>query len=862
MIGQTLGHYRILEKLGAGGMGEVYLAEDTELSRRVALKVLPQEMARNPERLERFRREAQTLASLNHPNIVTVYSVEAVDEVHFLTMELLEGKTLSDYIPKRGAPLKGFFQIAIPLTDALSTAHDQGVIHRDLKPSNVMLTKSGAVKVLDFGLAKLVPTSAVPIDTSALTEPLTGEGRILGTVPYMSPEQLKGDTIDHRSDIFSVGIILYQLATGDRPFTGSTSAEVISSILRDKPTAVDDLKREMPHHIGRIVGACLEKNPERRFQSIKDVRNALEDLQRETSSQVEVSTVQAPGPKVLRARKSWAFAATAALLLVAVTAGLLIRMGSRRAPPMIDVLAVMPFANMTGDPNQTYLAEGLSAGLIHQLSEVTGLSVVGRSETWSHRGKDLSASQLGKRLGVEGVLQGVLQRGEGGLRANISLTDTRTALVLWSESFVGDREQLFALQKMIARSVTRFLSIPLSLKERRRLARNPTESVKAFDYYLQGQQFLEAVGNPRGVEFARDLFRQAIRVDPQFALAHVGLSESLWKIHKRDRESVALEGAERAAESALNLDPELPAAQVALARVYRTTSRFAESIAELRQILASHPRPEEAYRELAFSYEASGDLEAAEECLRFAVAVRSDHWHLWNSLAAFLVRLGDYPRARDAFERAAALVPDGITWPLENLATVLILEGDFVGAIEAFEQIDGAPDSAKLARNIGTAYFFTGRLEEAEKYYRLAIELDPKSPIEHGNLADLFLRQGRHDEARMEYRTALHLVEEILLSNPKDNDLRLNQALYAAKAGECETASRLVLTLKTQLPRSATYAHDRALVHALCDDPTAALEALREAIELGISPALIRQEDELQTLHKDPEFVALVGEVH
>ena len=284
MMGETLGHYRILDKLGAGGMGEVYLAEDLDLDRKVALKVLPQSMARNPERLSRFEREAKTLASLNHPNIVTIHSVESADDLQFLTMELLEGKTLSDFIPRGGVTLKDFFEIGIPLADALAAAHDQGVIHRDLKPGNVMVTDRGILKVLDFGLAKHSPSKEAAFDTDGPTEPLTGEGRILGTVPYMSPEQLKGKPLDHRTDIFSLGIILYQMATGDRPFKGTTSAEVHSSILRDVPVRIDELKAEVPRDVARMVSLCLEKDPDHRLQSAKDVRNELSVLRQEIST--------------------------------------------------------------------------------------------------------------------------------------------------------------------------------------------------------------------------------------------------------------------------------------------------------------------------------------------------------------------------------------------------------------------------------------------------------------------------------------------------------------------------------------------------------------------------------------------------
>ena len=281
MIGRTLSHFKITAKLGEGGMGEVYLAEDTSLKRKVALKVLPSDLASSQERLERFQREAETLAALDHPNIVTIHTVEEAEGVRFLTMQLVEGKPLSELISKGGMPLERIFEIATPLADAMAAAHEKGVVHRDLKPSNIMVTDEGRVKILDFGLAKLRGETATPEASQLPTEALTGEGRILGTMPYMSPEQLEGKEVDRRSDIFSLGVVLYEMATGERPFQGDSSISLITSIMRDKPPEVDSLRRDLPHHLGRVIRRCLQKKPENRYQAARDVLNELRDLKEE-----------------------------------------------------------------------------------------------------------------------------------------------------------------------------------------------------------------------------------------------------------------------------------------------------------------------------------------------------------------------------------------------------------------------------------------------------------------------------------------------------------------------------------------------------------------------------------------------------
>jgi len=349
MIGTTLSHFNITATLGIGGMGEVYLAEDTKLGRRVALKILPSDMAANPERLERFQREAKVVASLNHPNIVTIHSVEEADGLQFLTMELVEGNDLERLLPADGFPLSKIFDIAVPLTDALATAHERGIVHRDLKPANIMLTKEGRVKVLDFGLAKLGLNSPVPLsdqDETALaptSSPLTGDGTILGTAPYMPPEQLEGLPVDHRADIFSVGVLLYELATGRRPFEGTSSIALASSILRDTPPPISEIKQDLPRHFGRIIETCLEKDPERRYQSAKELRNALQSLRRETESglssrvQSEVAAQHQPSTPALSRRSLTAAAISTAVAIALVAAFFLLRsqgfLGSRAAPP-------------------------------------------------------------------------------------------------------------------------------------------------------------------------------------------------------------------------------------------------------------------------------------------------------------------------------------------------------------------------------------------------------------------------------------------------------------------------------------------------------------------------------------------------
>ena len=336
MVGQTLAHYKVLEKLGSGGMGDVYVAEDTKLGRKVALKVLPPEMATD-ERLSRFEREAKAVAALNHPNIVTVYSVEHVDGVHFITMELVLGKTLSELIPKKGFPLNRFFELAIPLADAVSAAHQHGVVHRDLKPDNLMQDQEQRLKILDFGLAKWHQASS-PLEggmSELPTQDATGEGRILGTVAYMSPEQAEGKSIDHRSDIFSMGIILHELATGQRPFQGDTPTSTLSAIIKDTPPSATTVNPRLPTLLGRVIRRCLAKDPERRYQSAKDLRNELEELKQDVDSGEALVGTSAPSISPVRWKPLWVAGAVVGLVAAAWVGGILPgRDGEPPVPPV------------------------------------------------------------------------------------------------------------------------------------------------------------------------------------------------------------------------------------------------------------------------------------------------------------------------------------------------------------------------------------------------------------------------------------------------------------------------------------------------------------------------------------------------
>jgi tetratricopeptide (TPR) repeat protein/TolB-like protein len=863
--GRRLLHYEIIDKLGQGGMGEVWLARDTRLDREVAIKILAPEVAADPQRLDRFRREAKAVAALNHPNIVTIHSVEDDADAPFFTMEYIDGVTLSQVIPREGLGAGRFLDFAIPIVDAVSAAHENGITHRDLKPSNIMISARGHLKVLDFGLAKVSREESLEVHSNSKleTEFLTSEGQVLGTTPYMSPEQLKGKPVDQRSDIFSLGTILYAMATGRHPFLAESSAEVISSILTHHPPEVGEVREGLPDFLSGVIKRCLEKEPNARYQSARELENDLLRLRDIVASCTDPRTVALAGSAATaKARRHlWVWTIAGAVVVAAALAGAILvgSLGSE-SPAPLRTLAVMPFANLTGDADLDQLAEGVWAALTNRLREDEGLKVMGRSEMWSARRR--RPAELASELGVGAVVDGEILAQGSRLESTVRLTDTMTGLVLWSHTYSAPGGEVYGLARSMGRDLANFLSIPLSAGQRRRLAREPEELGKTFDYYVTGQRFLDRIDDPHGPDAAADNFRQALRLDEDFALAHVGLSEALWQIYVRDLDKTALAAAEQHANRAREIDAEMPEAHLALARIYRTTGRQEEAVAEVETALAEHPRPDKVQRELSRSYERVGDLEEAERTLRAAAALRPDDWSVWNHLGNFLARCGRYEESRDAFMAAAEVAPSDVSMPREKLATYDLQMGEVDAAIDIYESLPKPIRSPRLASNLATAYYFSerpDRWEKAEENYLLAVRLNPRDAVYQANLGDLYQRFGRTEDALERYRLSCELLETRVADDPDDPRLLSELADYSAKANRCDRAMSLVPQLEEILPDTGPNAHMLAYVYALCGDGAAAVDALARAISLGESAELIRQEDEFRSLHNRPDYQALVS---
>ena len=695
-IHSHLGPYEIHAPIGAGGMGEVYRARDARLERDVAIKVLPAQLAQDAHALARFYREVRAVAALSHPNILTIYDIGTDQGVTFAVMELLEGETLGGRLKQGVIEWRKAVEIAAAIADGLASAHAKGITHRDIKPENIFLTADGGVKILDFGLARLETKNATPQPGVPMLE--TQPGMLLGTVAYMSPEQVRGQLADSRSDIFAFGCVLFEIVMGRRPFLGRTAADTMASILNESPPALSQSGRERPAELDRLLLGCLKKEPAERFQSARDLALALRNLGRNAltgaaSDQHQLETAaypMTPRPQV--------------------------------APSLAPSLAVLPFRNMSSDSENEFFSEGLAEELINALTKVEGLQVASRTSAFAFKGRNEDVRKIGEQLNVRTVLEGSVRKAGNRLRISAQLVNVADGYHLWSETYNRELEDVFAIQDEIARNITKALQVILSEKDKRAIekAKAPTADVKAYEHYLRGRQFFHQFQR-KGFVFAQQMFARAIAIDPAYALAYAGIADCHSLLYMYwDISAANLQQADEASRKALELDPDLAEAHVARGLAVSLKKNYDEAEQEFQTAIRLDPTLFAARYFFGRTCQAQGKKLEAAHLYEQACQLRPDDYQAAAHLGSLYGALGRKADAEAACQRALGVVG---------------------------KHLELHPDDARALYLGAVVWCQVGEPARGLEWAGRALAMDPVEPLTLYNVACFYAIQGQLEVA-------------------------------------------------------------------------------------------------------------------
>jgi serine/threonine-protein kinase len=853
MIGTTLGPYEILARLGAGGMGEVYLAYDSRLDRRVALKSPSDAWLTDPEARPRLQREARAAARLSHPNIAAVYDVLEADGRPFIVMEFVEGETLGALLARGRPPIERALAIGIALCDALAAAHAAGVIHRDLKPGNVMITPGGTLKVLDFGLAKTPGSEPL----TAITTP----GRVMGTPGFVAPEQLLGRPATARSDVYSAGAILFELFAGRTPWADAKSESIA---LLAPPPRVDSIAPDVPSDLADAVARALAPEPADRPESAailaSELRRIAGRVQTRTTTGITVDRIPAGYARPFtRSRVATIVAAVTALAIG-------IPVWQRERAPRVPspatsaptpVVAVLPLDIMSGDPALQYLGAGLADTLRTKLAGVRGLAVVSRSEIMDALRRQSEPPALMRALGATWLVTGGVQETSDHIQVTVNLLTGDAKTIAAGEVFEDLRSNIFALQEHVAERLAAHMLGRVSEADRAQLSAASTNSVDALSNYYRGRKLLEIPG-PERVGDAIGAFEAAVAADPNYAEGLAGLADAYWRKYVETRDASFARSAVEAAQRASRIDPSQVDVRYALATIYQGSGRPDDAVAQLAAFVEQQPTYESALRMLGDVYRSRGQRDQAIAQYRKALIVRPDYWVTYRSIAQAELEAARYDDALAAARRVTALQPDSpIGYQL--VGTIDAAKGDLPAATRSFEDSIKRGGSPATYSTLGTVYYLQGRYADAAVAYREAIARRPNSALTHRNLGDALRQLHRDDEARAAYTDAIRLYDADLTVNPRDAVAIATRATCLARTARVKQAVADSDRALRLAPDNPDVLYERTLVLLASDRRGDAVAAAARAAAAGYSLELLKGDADVAPLTQDPRFRTLTA---
>ena len=848
LIGQTISHYKVLQKLGSGGMGVVYKAEDTKLNRTVALKFLPPELSHLEDAKKRFIQEAQAASVLEHQNICTIHEIDETDDHQmFICMAYYDGETLRERIQRKPLTISEVYELALQIAQGLLQAHAAGVIHRDLKPANIILTKSGEVRILDFGLAKFA-------GETTLSRPHT----LPGTIPYMSPEQIRGEKVDFRTDIWSYGVVLYEMISGSLPFHGDYDQAILYCILNEKPKSLAELNREVPETLNHIVSCCLEKNPANRYQKMEELLHDLKAALSESKTRIHAHP-----------RLKWTFKKTT--LLVALTVlfliFLLLSFSSIGTPlkrlmgidrlPADKHLAFLPISLPAEDISLRTYFDGLTeiiASKLTQFNDTEGkLWIVPFKEVCEENIS--SVTEVRKEFGVNLAITGHYLPGEGYDQLVFNLIDTKKLRQIRSTIVEGQISQNLALQDKILTDLQHMLDMTPGEKSTEPWQDHPELDPVAYDFYIRGIGYLQKSDIPLHLDTAIEMLREATARDPGFALAQAKLGEAYWQKYQNTDDTQWVLYAESHCQKALKISPDNPIVLVCNGQLQSGTGHPEQAKITFQRALIHDSLNADAYRGLARTYETLGQFKEAETAYLNSIQIQPAYWRNYNSLGVFYYRQGQYENAVTQFQKVIVLTPES-SKGYYNLGGVYFFLGEWQKAEDMFQNSVQIDQSSAGYSNLGTLNFYLGNYEKSALMYEKALAISDKDYQIWAGLAEAYRWQGNQDEkSRNCYLKAISLAEEQLQIRTGDLEIETDLAGYHASLGHQEKAHELLQKLIHQKIENVETYFRIGEIFEMLGDREEALRWIGQALENGFSKKMINAYPGLKSLRADERYI-------